>query len=78
MSVTAATTKMRMGRTIKIADEVHEGLMEVGGKSESFSDVVARLLECYKQVMEAGEKSETFSDIIKRLVESYEKRHPKR
>jgi hypothetical protein len=39
----------RMDRTIKITDEVHKQLMEVGGKSETFSDVILRLLDYYKK-----------------------------
>lgn len=72
MSVITATGKMRMGRTIKISEEVHKRLVKVGGKSESFSDVVSRLLDCYEEVMDMSQKSESFSDVITRLVEHYE------
>jgi predicted CopG family antitoxin len=39
----------RMDRTIKITDEVHKALIEIGGKSETFSDVIMRLIEYYKK-----------------------------
>jgi hypothetical protein len=39
----------RMDRTIKITDEVHKALIEIGGKSETFSDVIMRLIEYYRK-----------------------------
>jgi predicted CopG family antitoxin len=39
----------RMGRTIKISDEVHKSLVEIGGKAETFDDVIKRLVEFYRE-----------------------------
>lgn len=39
----------RMGRTIKISDEVHKSLIEIGGKAETFDDVIKRLVEFYRK-----------------------------
>jgi predicted CopG family antitoxin len=38
-----------MGRTIKISDEVHRSLIEIGGKAETFDDIIKRLVEFYRK-----------------------------
>ena len=35
-------------KTLKIREEVHKKLMELGKKGESFSDIIERLIEKYK------------------------------
>jgi predicted CopG family antitoxin len=39
----------RMTRMIKITDEVHKALLELGSKSETFSDIIQRLIEDHKK-----------------------------
>jgi predicted CopG family antitoxin len=38
-----------MGRTIKITDDVHKMLLELGAKSETFSDIIKRVSEYYRK-----------------------------
>lgn len=35
-------------KTIKIKEEVHSKLMELGKKGESFSDIIEKLIKKYK------------------------------
>ena len=36
-------------KTIKISNEAHKTLIEIGGKSETFSDIIMRITESYKK-----------------------------
>jgi hypothetical protein len=38
-----------MVRTIKISDDTHKLLIEIGGKSETFDDVIRRLIDSYQK-----------------------------
>ena len=39
----------KMYKTIKITDEIHNALVEIGTKSETFSDVISKCVEAYKK-----------------------------
>jgi predicted CopG family antitoxin len=43
------TELLPMARTIKISDETHKSLMSIGGKGETFDDVIKRLIDSYKK-----------------------------
>jgi predicted CopG family antitoxin len=40
---------MHVVKTVKINDEAHKLLIDVGSKSETFSDVIIRVVEHYKK-----------------------------
>jgi hypothetical protein len=48
-SIMSVKLVARMGKTIKITDEAHKALIELGGKSETFADVIMKLVEYYKK-----------------------------
>jgi len=44
------------GKTIKVTDDVHQKLTELGKKSETYSEIISRLIDFYNENHPVKEK----------------------
>lgn len=52
-------------KTIRVTDEVHDKLVQLGLESETCNDVIARLIEVYDSIDFCDDESEYYNERIR-------------